>query len=391
MNLILTFMVIWTSFLHVSKSFSFVSRGCRMTSSSSARMTCCSESTLAVQVIPEETWREASRQHAATLNSLLYPPGGSRSQRQHSIRDNPLYNFLHRYYKFSREEILRYSPGVGYGLEGVSKRDIGQSISSQFLTLSPTGANSDVAVAAYDPALLKALLTADGKYKTAYLYANREILRRTISRTPFFSCFGMHEWAMLYSGGSQSQPMKRHQEAANLRVSQQLIDEVVEAGWLKCTHFDAWRFFHPVAQPMNMLPSLTRGTQKVYEQPGCLHATMDLFKYAYQLFPFVSSDILRETVVLAFRARRLDIRGSPYDVSEYLEGEPPIRVETEEGREEYVREQAALAEASIPVRKMLLEIYDRVLDLPADQPLPSRSGQTESPMCSKSSCSSCMQ
>eukprot|EP01039_Chlorochromonas_danica_P002700 gene2699-2950_t len=378
-----------------------------MTSSSTTtRMmtTCCSESNLVVQVIPEETWREASRQHAAALNSLLYPPGGSKNQRQHSIRDNPLYNFLHRYYKFSREEILRYSPGLGYGLEGVSQRDIGQSISSQFLSLSHTaaaaaedhhndGGGDGVAVAVYDPALLKALLTADGKYKTAYLYANREILRRTISRTPFFSCYGMHEWAMLYSGGPQSEPMKRHQEAANLRVSQQLIDEVVEAGWLKCTHFDAWRFFHPVAQPMNMLPSLTRGTQKVYEQPGCLHATMDLFKYAYQLFPFVSSDILRETVILAFRARRLDIRGSPYDVSEYLEGEPPIRVETEEGREEYVREQTALAEASIPVRKKLLEIYDKVLDLPADQPLsmPSRSGHTESAKCSKSSCSSCMQ
>ena len=42
---------------------------------------------------------------------------------------------------------------------------------------------------------------------------------------------------------------------------------------------------------------------------------MDLFKYAYQLYPFVSSDLLRECLVLAIKARKIDMRASPYDVS----------------------------------------------------------------------------
>lgn len=48
---------------------------------------------------------------------------------------------------------------------------------------------------------------------------------------------------------------------------------------------------------------------------GCVHAAMDLFKYAYQLYPFVSSDLLRDCLELAITARKLDMRASPYDVS----------------------------------------------------------------------------
>jgi hypothetical protein len=42
---------------------------------------------------------------------------------------------------------------------------------------------------------------------------------------------------------------------------------------------------------------------------------MDLFKYAYQLYPFVSSDLLRDCLELAVTARKVDMRASPYDVS----------------------------------------------------------------------------
>lgn len=48
---------------------------------------------------------------------------------------------------------------------------------------------------------------------------------------------------------------------------------------------------------------------------GCVHAAMDLFKYAYQLYPFVSSDLLRDCLELAVTARKVDMRASPYDVS----------------------------------------------------------------------------
>ena len=42
---------------------------------------------------------------------------------------------------------------------------------------------------------------------------------------------------------------------------------------------------------------------------------MDLFKYAYQLYPFLSSDLLRDCLTLAVTARKIDMRASPYDVS----------------------------------------------------------------------------
>jgi hypothetical protein len=48
---------------------------------------------------------------------------------------------------------------------------------------------------------------------------------------------------------------------------------------------------------------------------GCVHAAMDLFKYAYQLYPFLSSGLLRECLTLAVTARKIDMRASPYDVS----------------------------------------------------------------------------
>ena len=48
---------------------------------------------------------------------------------------------------------------------------------------------------------------------------------------------------------------------------------------------------------------------------GCVHAAMDLFKYAYQLYPFLSSDLLRDCLTLAVTARKIDMRASPYDVS----------------------------------------------------------------------------
>jgi hypothetical protein len=55
-------------------------------------------------------------------------------------------------------------------------------------------------------------------------------------------------------------------------------DTVVEAevaGPLRCSHFDAFRFFTPEAVPRNA-GSPSRATQQDWEQPGCLHANMDL-------------------------------------------------------------------------------------------------------------------
>ena len=104
-----------------------------------------------------------------------------------------------------------------------------------------------------------------------------------------------HEWAMLYTTNEEAAPPHRHQ-ALPLRLSQAQINEVVESMPIHCTHFDAFRFFTPEAAPLNtVLPTPTRASQPALEQPGCVHASMDLFRYCLKLWPWVPSELMAET------------------------------------------------------------------------------------------------
>jgi hypothetical protein len=49
----------------------------------------------------------------------------------------------------------------------------------------------------------------------------------------------------------------------------------VEGNRIRCSHFDAYRFLTPAGRPLNQLAP-TGETQHDNEQPGCLHANMDL-------------------------------------------------------------------------------------------------------------------
>jgi hypothetical protein len=60
-----------------------------------------------------------------------------------------------------------------------------------------------------------------------------------------------------------------------LRLGARGTDAVVEAMGVHCTHHDAFRFFTGAARPRNAVQP-TRDDQVAQEQPGCLHATMDL-------------------------------------------------------------------------------------------------------------------
>src|SRR5690606_15086843 len=91
-------------------------------------------------------------------------------------------------------------------------------------------------------------------------------------------------------------------------------DAVVEAHPVRCSHFDAFRFFTPEARPVNRLQP-TRENQPELEQPGCLHANMDLLRAALTLGPACPGDLLLDTFELARDIRVLDMRASPYDVS----------------------------------------------------------------------------
>ena len=100
-----------------------------------------------------------------------------------------------------------------------------------------------------------------------------------------------------------------------LRLGAAGTDEVVEAHQIRCSHYDAFRFYTPPARSLNLLQP-TRETQTALEQPGCLHAGMDLYKWAYKLAPHSPSSLVMDCFDLARDIRELDMRASPYDLSD---------------------------------------------------------------------------
>ena len=189
------------------------------------------------------------------------------------------------------------------------------------------------------------------------------ILRATAGRAASFGCFGLHEWAMVYRADE-------HRHSAPLRLGRAGTDAVVEASELRCTHFDAFRFFTPDAVPRNRQQP-TRERQSALEQPGCLHAGMDLYKWAVKLGPLVPGELLLDTFAHAREIRTLDMQASPYDLTDW--GYAPVPIETADGKAEYIRRQRTFAKRGQALRERLLE----VIDAPGVNP-PERSRRTAS-------------
>ena len=108
----------------------------------------------------------------------------------------------------------------------------------------------------------------------------RRLLVATAGRTPTLGCFGLHEWAMVHR-----QPRRtRSGTTGRCGSATPGTDEVVESHRIACSHFDAFRFFTDSARPLNTLQP-GRDDRPTFEQPGCLHAGMDLYKHAFRLTP----------------------------------------------------------------------------------------------------------
>jgi hypothetical protein len=182
----------------------------------------------------------------------------------------------------------------------------------------------------------------------------RTLMAVTAARPAQLSCFGMHEWAMVYrrpAGGI------RHR-GTPLRLGGTDTDRVVESHRVTCTHFDAFRFFSDEARPLNTLQPSSED-RPAFEQPGCLHAGMDLYKHAYRLSPLVCSDLVADCFELARDIRVLDMRASPYDLTGL--GYAPVPVETPGGKAEYVAAQRVFAQRAAPLRERLVAECDRLL------------------------------
>lgn len=279
-------------------------------------------------MIPEAQWRRQKAEHVAGLRSWV-EDRVSRSER--GIK-HPVWDFLFEYYSFRPGHLLRWSPGVGVELEGATTQEMDwpQFVSSSNGVVIP--------------------VESLPSHRKDYLDWAVIHLATVAEREPLFGCFGLHEWAMVYQTSEV-----RHR--VPLRLSPAKTDEVIQNSVLRCTHYDAYRFFSPTAAPLNRT-NLTRQNTTEQDQPGCVHANMDLYKFAYKLAPFVSAETLAQAFLVAVAARELDMRASPYQLNNL--GFAAIEIETREGREEYIHEQRAIALQAAPVRLRLLTEYQRI-------------------------------
>jgi hypothetical protein len=184
------------------------------------------------------------------------------------------------------------------------------------------------------------------------------LLAATASRQPTLGCFGLHEWAMVYRTADVRHPWP-------LRLGPAGTDEVVASHRIGCSHFDAFRFFTPAARPLNALQPGPHD-REAFEQPGCLHAGMDLYKHAFRLSPLICSDLVADCFELAWDIRVLDMRAAPYDFTGVRldptgEEWTPVRIETPAGKADYVAAQRRFAERGAPLRQRLVDECDRLL------------------------------
>jgi hypothetical protein len=282
-----------------------------------------------------QVWQEKARAHAQRADALT---AGHRARKatgeRHAIED-----FLFEYYNTRPSLLRRWHPGPGVVLEPSDDGPAPHARWRWYRTDDEGAVTLDAET-----------FLADRGDTVRFVH---RLLTATAARPLFTGCFGLHEWAMVYR-------QEQHRHPLPLRLGQPGTDAVVEAHPIRCSHFDAFRFFTPAAVGRNRLQP-TRATQVDLEQPGCLHASMDVHKWAGKLGPAVPGELALDCFELARDVRLLDMQAAPYDLSSY--GQPVVAIETPEGKAEYVRRQRELAGRAGELRERLIGVCALLLDV----------------------------
>mmetsp|Transcript_11407 Transcript_11407/g.21113 ORF Transcript_11407/g.21113 Transcript_11407/m.21113 type:complete len:328 (-) Transcript_11407:1052-2035(-) len=317
-------------------------------------------------------WRQAAENHATRIAKLLEPgllpqasglDAVSALRASHGLNDrHPVFNFLAAYYGIKRgkqvRRLAKYSPGANVLLEGAVLASDAEVLGNfQAWSQTPSGVICRV---------------PSGKRASVQKALDRVIAASLNS--PVLKCFGMHEWAMLYSPDGAEHPPSSDFQSLPLRVSQQVLNHTVESRGVYCTHYDAMRFFAPQAVQFSHWHLKQRDHSK--ENPACVHAAMDLLSIAHKLFPLVSSELVGDTLELALAARKLDVRASPYDSRQLDQSLAPIEVETVEGRRQYQKLQRELMARSQVIRGNMISAVEPLCKDQEEEPnmLQSASG-----------------
>lgn len=275
-------------------------------------------------------WQQRMHEHAARVSAQADAFVDRRSRGA----KHPVHDFLFTYYSFAPAKLKQWVPPYGVSLE-ITRADL----------------------EVYSWLQGERFIHANGVLRLnerRFMQREREfaawvamLCTRILGRAGRFTCFGLHEWAMVYR---QSAEQVRH-EGYELRMPAHELAAFVESLPVCCSHYDAFRFFTPDARPLNVL-NPTLAARPDLEQGACLHANMDLYKWSSKLWPWTGSDLIGECFELALMGRDHDMRASPYELSAL--GYEPVRIETPEGRAQYEREQRVLAGRAAVLRQKLL-------------------------------------
>lgn len=300
-----------------------------MTPNSSARL-----------ILPAEQWLPLATAHAQRIAAYTDP---LLALHKRGVK-HPVYDFLFSYYYLSVGALQRWHPGAGVIIANLSPAE-----------QAPHAGTTGYREVARDDELPYGGWTVDtAEFSTRrhrLLNFAGQLLPATQARPATLSCFGLHEWAMAYRSDIHG---IRH-STVPLRLGAAGTDEVVETHQISCSHFDAFRFYAPEAREFNRLQP-TREAMIDFEQPGCLHANMDLYKWASKLIPAISSQLLGDCFELAWDIRVVDMQASPYELTAW--GFKPIRIETPEGKAHYVKQQRAFSQRAAVLRQRLIDAVD---------------------------------
>ena len=187
-----------------------------------------------------DVWQGYARAHQVRADALT----SAHRERRVQGRAHPVADFLFVYYNHSPAKLRRWHPGPGVRL--LDAGDSPQAGWRHYRTLEDGSVEFDV----------DSFVAQRG----STVRFVRDLLDATLSRPPFTGCFGLHEWAMVYRLDHDE---VRH-ERWPLRLGSEGTDHVVETHQIRCSHFDAFRFFTPEAVSRNTIAT-TRDTQLAFE------------------------------------------------------------------------------------------------------------------------------
>ena len=262
-------------------------------------------------ILAESDWLARQAAHETRVR-IWTDPHQARASRGEK---HPVHDFLFSYYAFRAAWLRRWHPGPDVVLTGAAAETFLRWPEYRTVTL-----DDGTRGVALDPGALPV-------HRCVFVTWLRDLLQTMQTRPAFFGCFGLHEWAMVY----RQTPDEIRHNAYPLRYAPEALARIVEAAPITCTHFDAFRFFTAPARPLNKLQP-TRETVSQHEQRGCLHAGMDLYKWAFKLAPFTPSELVADAFELACAIREIDMRASPYALAALVF--PPIALVTPAGRAE---------------------------------------------------------